>query len=201
MKQSILFLFISVLIAAGGCKNSAQQAIKDKRQQEMQNKENRVSPPMTAEAMIGGNQVIINYGSPKVHAPDSTDRIGHIWGELVPYNEVWRTGANEATTITFSKDVLIEGQPLERDIYSLFTIPTPEEWTVIFNLNETQWGAFKYDASEDALRVKAKPVAIDERQESLKFEILQDSIPDGGIVRLTWEKLQVDFHFKNAPEK
>lgn len=201
MRQTILFLFITISILAGGCKNSAQQAVKDKRQQEMQSKENRVSPPMTAEATIGENKVTINYGSPKVHAPDSTDRRGHIWGELVPFGEVWRTGANEATTISFSKDVLIEGQPLEKDIYSLFTIPTPDEWTVIFNLNETQWGAFKYDASEDALRVKAKPIAIEQLQESMKFEILQDSIPDGGIVRLSWENLQVDFHFKNAPEK
>ncbi len=200
MRQTILFLFISVSIFTG-CKNSAQQALKDKRKEETQNKENRVSPPMTAEATIAGNKVVINYGSPKVHAPDGTDRNGHIWGELVPFDEVWRTGANEATTISFSKDVLIEGQPLEKNIYSLFTIPTTDEWAVIFNLNETQWGAFKYDASEDALRVKAKPVAMEQLQESMKFEILQDSIPDGGIVRLSWEKLQVDFHFMNAPEK
>jgi len=195
------FLFAITVMAFAGCKNSAEKAVKEKRQQEMQTKENRVSPAMTATAIVDGNQVTINYGSPRVTSPDGRNRDGHIWGELVPYNTVWRAGANEATTISFTKNVLVEGQLLEKDIYSLFTIPNPDEWSIIFNLNETQWGAFKYDASEDALRVKVIPQTIETLQEELKFDILPDSIPGAGIVRLTWERKQVDFHFVNAAEQ
>lgn len=185
---------IPVMIASlslSACKNSSQDAIKEKHKEEMQNKENRVSPLATATANIDGNTVTINYSSPKVKGRQ-------IWGSLVPYGEVWRTGANEATTISFSKGVMIEGQPLTNDIYSLFTIPGPDEWTVIFNLNETQWGAFKYDTSEDALRVQVKPTPVETSTEDLTFSIIPDSIPNAGIVRLNWEKLQVDFHFLNA---
>ena len=116
------------------------------------------------------------------------------------YDEVWRTGANEATTITFTQDVTIEGQNLPKGTYSLFTIPTAEQWTIIFNVNETQWGAFKYDQSEDALRVNVKPTMVETVQENLLFEVIPDAIPNTGIVRLKWEKLQVDFHFVNAAE-
>lgn len=158
----------------------------------MENKNNRVSPLATATATIGGNEVTINYSSPGVKS-----REGKIWGTLVPYNEVWRTGANEATTISFSKNVLVEGQPLAKDIYSFFTIPTPDEWTVIFNVHETQWGAFKYDQSEDALRVKTTPVMLPESTENLVFHILPDSLPNSGIIRMNWEKLQFDVHFVN----
>lgn len=159
----------------------------------MQNKENRVSPPATASATIGTNTITIVYSSPLVKGRA-------IWGSLVPYNEVWRTGANEATTINFTQDVLIEGQSLPKGIYSLFTIPGPEEWVVIFNLNETQWGAFKYEQSEDALRVNVKPVVTESVQENLLFEVLNDATPNTGIVRMRWEKIQVDFHFVNAAE-
>ncbi|MBK7036183.1 MAG: DUF2911 domain-containing protein [Bacteroidetes bacterium] len=175
------------------CGNSSQEAIKEKRQEEMQNKENRVSPPATASATIGTNTITIVYSSPLVKGRP-------IWGELVKYDEVWRTGANEATTITFTQDVTIEGQNLPKGTYSLFTIPTAEQWTIIFNVNETQWGAFKYDQSEDALRVSVKPLAVDAVQENLLFEVMSDSTPNSGIVRLRWEKLQVDFHFVNAAE-
>ena len=184
---------ITVIMFISSCGNSSQEAIKEKRQEEMQNKENRVSPPATATATIGTNTITIVYRSPLVKGRP-------IWGELVKYDEVWRTGANEATTITFTQDVTIEGQNLPKGTYSLFTIPTAEQWTIIFNVNETQWGAFKYDQSEDALRVNVKPTMVETVQENLLFEVIPDAIPNTGIVRLKWEKLQVDFHFVNAAE-
>ena len=156
----------------------------------MESKENRVSPPATATAAIGTNTITINYSSPQVKGRA-------IWGGLVPYGEVWRTGANEATTVEFTQNVLIEGQSLSKDVYSLFTIPGPDEWTIIFNLNETQWGAFKYDQSEDALRVNVKPVATDSLTEAMHFSILPDAAANAGIIQLNWEKLQVDVHFVN----
>ena len=181
---------IAVIMILSSCGNSSQDAIKEKRQEEMQNKENRVSPLATASATISANTITIAYSSPLVKGRN-------IWGELVKYDEVWRTGANEATTITFTQDVTIEGQNLPKGTYSLFTIPTAAEWTVIFNVNETQWGAFKYDQSEDALRVNVKPVTVDAVQENLLFEVINDSTPNSGIVRLRWEKMQIDFHFVN----
>ncbi len=196
MKNKINLLFslaIVAFISFSSCSNSSQDALKEKKRDEMQNKENRVSPAATASATIGTNAVTVAYSSPMVKGRQ-------IWGALVPYNEVWRTGANEATTIEFTQDVLIEGQSLPKGIYSLFTIPTPETWTVIFNVNETQWGAFKYDQSEDALRVVVKPVQLDSVQESLLFEVLPAEMANSGIVRLKWEKLQLDFHFENVGE-
>ncbi|MFN7927347.1 MAG: DUF2911 domain-containing protein [Blastocatellia bacterium] len=75
-----------------------------------------------------------------------------VWGQLVPYNRVWRTGANEATAITFSTDVLIEGQRLAAGSYNFFTIPTENEWAIIFNKVTDQWGSFYYNSEFDALR-------------------------------------------------
>jgi len=132
------------------------------------------------EAKIGSVTVTIEYGRPKVKGRE-------IWGGLVPYGEVWRTGANEATTISFDGDVTIEGKPLPAGTYALFTVPTQDKWTWIFNKTAKQWGAFKYDAAKDALRVEAEPVGH-EPTEEMTFAI------DGDRVVLTWEKLAVGFH-------
>ena len=114
------------------------------------NDEARVSPNAGVMQTIGTTMVHIMYGRPSVN-----DR--EIFGGLVPYDEVWRTGANEATTITFSGDVTIEGQPLAAGTYGLFTLPTADSWTFIFNNTADQWGAFDYDSAEDALRVTVQP--------------------------------------------
>jgi hypothetical protein len=159
-----------------------------------ENKTNRVSPPLSATDTIGGNIVTIQYGSPRVKG-----RV--IWGGLVPYDTVWRTGANEATTIAFTKDVLINGQPLKKDTYALFSIPGREEWQIIFSINEKQWGAFKYKESEDALRIKVTPTALDSLVENMTFIITPDSVSlSAANVALRWEKLQVGFRFENVEE-
>lgn len=160
----------------------------------VESKENRVSPAETATATIGENVVTVDYGSPRVKGRT-------IWGGLVPYNEVWRTGANEATTISFTQDVMINGQLLKKDVYAFFAIPTPTEWTLIFNLDEKQWGAFKYNESDDALRISATPVATEELTENLTFSVKPNDANDGGMVILNWEKLQVEFSFTNIPAK
>ncbi|RMG72406.1 MAG: DUF2911 domain-containing protein, partial [Bacteroidetes bacterium] len=96
---------------------------------------------------IGTAEITINYGSPAAKGRT-------LWGDLVPYGAVWRTGANEATTFTVSQDVTIEGQTLPAGTYSLFTIPGESDWTIIFNKTAEQWGAYEYDEAADALRVK-----------------------------------------------
>lgn len=110
---------------------------------------------------------------------------------IVPYGRVWRTGANEATLFRVTDDVLVNGQPLAAGSYSLHTIPGRDEWTVIFNKDEGQWGSFAYDEKKDALRVKAKPQAAD-NEEWLAFEIEPEN--ESSIrVNIRWERLRVPF--------
>lgn len=137
------------------------------------------------EGTIAGVAVKLEYGRPNVAGRA-------IWGQLVPYGQVWRTGADEATTISFAKDVLVEGQKLAAGTYALFTIPGEKEWTVVFNKTAEQWGAFDYDAKQDALRVTVQPGAAAAPVESLDFVI------EGDRVVLRWEKVAVGFAVKPA---
>ena len=148
------------------------------------------SPPASASAKLGTTDVTIKYSSPSVKGRK-------IWSELVPYGQVWRTGANDATTITFSKDVTIEGQHLKAGTYSMFTIPTENEWTIVFNKTAKQWGAFKYDQTQDALRVKATPAAAQTMNERLKIDITPKG-KNTGVVMIMWENLMVPFTVKTA---
>lgn len=141
---SSFFLKSSLIVLSVFCIHSLTLA------QERANTEVRVSPNASITQTIGTTMVSINYGRPAV-------RNREIFGQLVPFNKVWRTGANEATTITFSDDVMIEGEKLKAGTYSLFTIPGKDKWTLIFNNVPAQWGAFDYDSSKDALRVKVEP--------------------------------------------
>src|SRR3974377_2446327 len=99
---------------------------------------------------IGLTDITINY-----HRPLANGR--QVWGKLVPYGQVWRAGANENTTITFTDPVTIEGQALDKGTYGLHMIPGENEWTVIFSKDSNDWGSFSYKQAEDALRVPVKP--------------------------------------------
>ena len=142
------------------------------------------SPHAVLTQTVGTTDVTIDY-----HRPGVKGR--QIWGALVPYGKVWRTGANEATTISFSDDVTIDGKPLPKGTYSLHTIPGPNEWTIIFNKVAKQWGSFSYKQEEDALRVTAKPhaAAMTEWRE-FAFPSLS---ADNATVEIRWEKLAVPF--------
>ncbi len=145
----------------------------------------RASKNGKTEGTIDGVNVSLEYGRPNV-------KERKIWGGLVPYGKVWRTGANEATTISFSADITIGGgRTLVEGTYGLFTIPDESSWVFIFNETADQWGAFSYDAGEDALRVSAKPKAA-EHVESMEFVI------EGSSVVLRWEKLAVGFEVAPA---
>ena len=147
---------------------------------------------------VGITDVIIHYNRPHVNK-----REGHIWGELVPVGYVdqgfgtskaapWRAGANENTTIEFSTDVKIEGQPLAAGKYGFSIAYDPNECTLIFSKNSTSWGSFYYNPAEDALRVKVKPVPADKSVEWLKYEFA-DETPSSTVVQLEWEKLVIPF--------
>jgi len=133
---------------------------------------------------VGVTDITINYSRPGVKGRA-------IWGALVPYDKVWRTGANEATTIQFSDDVTVNGEKLPKGTYSLHTIPSQNEWTIIFNKVADQWGSYSYDEKSDALRVKAKPEKADFR-EWLSYEFPQISA-DQATIAIRWENLSVPF--------
>lgn len=131
------------------------------------------------EGTVAGVAVVVEYGRPSVGGRA-------IWGALVPYGQVWRAGADEATTISFDRDVKIEGQALAKGTYALFTIPGESSWTVIFNKTAKQWGAYDYDVKQDALRVTVTAKA-GEHVEALDYVI------EGDAVVLRWEKVAVPF--------
>lgn len=148
---------------------------------------------------IGITDVTLHYNRPGVKG-----REGQIWGKLVPVGYVdqgfgtskaapWRAGANENTTIEFSGDVLVEGQPLSAGKYGLFIAYGPDQSTLIFSRNSSSWGSFFYDPKEDALRVNVKPVPMDKEVEWLKYEFL-DEKENTATVALEWEKLSIPFH-------
>jgi len=141
---------------------------------------------------IGLTDIAIRYHRPVVGGRT-------VWGKLVPYGDVWRAGANENTTISFSDAVAIEGQPLAAGTYGLHMIPGKEEWTVIFSKAANSWGSFSYRQEEDALRVNVKPEAS-EFHEALTYDFdqLKD---DSTVVTLRWEKLAAPFKVSiNLPE-
>lgn len=144
----------------------------------------RPSPKSSLMQVVGLTDITINYNRPGVKGRQ-------IWGALVPYDKVWRTGANEATTIELSDDVWINGNKLAKGLYSLHTIPTAGDWTVIFNSVAEQWGSYSYDAAKDALRIQVKPETADHR-EWMSFEIPEMTTDTAKIV-LRWEKIAVPF--------
>ena len=118
--------------------------------QDRGNQQARTSPNASVSQTIGTTVVEITYGRPSVNERQ-------IFGSLVPLGQVWRTGANEATSITFSDDVLLEGNPVEAGTYSLYTVPNEDEWTIIINDN-INWGT-TYDEAADILRFNVSPEA------------------------------------------
>ena len=147
----------------------------------------RPSPKASVTQVLGTTEVVITYSRPAAKG-----RV--IWGDLVPYDKVWRTGANEATTFQVSADVLVEGQKLPAGLYSLQTIPGKAEWAVIFNRNAKLWGAYDYRPEDDVLRVKVKPRPA-ETHEWLTFAVTPTS-SESGLVTMEWETLKVSFAVK-----
>lgn len=145
-------------------------------------KNSRPSPAAITEFKVGNANIKISYSAPSVKGRE-------IWGKLVPYGEVWRTGANEATVFETDADIKVEGQTLPKGTYALFTIPGKDEWVIIFNKNAKQWGSFSYKPAEDALRVTVRPGLSSSFNEVFKIVGNVD-----GSVSIAWEKLEVIFN-------
>ena len=136
--------------------------------------------PASMEARAKGEATLDNQNERKPGEP------------IVPYNHIWRAGANEATMFAVTDDVLINGQPLKAGTYSLHTVPGKDEWTVIFNSDAGQWGSFTYDDKKDVLRVKTKPQMVSDNQEWLMYSF--DPVTENSAtVNIRWEKVRVPF--------
>jgi hypothetical protein len=151
-------------------------------------KSKRPSPPATATGKVMGATITIDYSSPSVKGRK-------IWGGLVPYNKVWRTGANEATLFKTDKEIKVEGKRLPAGKYSLYTIPGEKEWVFIFNSQTGQWGVkdneeTSEDPAKDVLRVTVKPEKSSSFNERMKFEV------DKAGFALLWENLKVPVSVK-----
>jgi tetratricopeptide (TPR) repeat protein len=175
LKRSVVALVAIAALSLGNPFCHAQSALLDLP---------RDSQHSVITQRIGITDITINYHRPLVKGRT-------IWGKVVPYNEVWRTGANENTTITVTDPVSIEGKPLAKGVYALFTIPGENQWTIIFSKVHTAWGSFTYKEAGDALRVTVKPQAS-EAHEALTFDF-DDVKADSAVATLRWEKLAVPF--------
>src|SRR5437016_13044013 len=140
------------------------------------------SPKAAVSQTVGLTDITISYHRPAVNQRK-------IWGELVPYNEPWRAGANENTTITFSTPVKVGDRALEAGTYGLHMVPTEKDWTVAFSRVASAWGSFSYDEKEDAARITVSPQPAD-FEERLSYRFV-DPTENAVTAVLRWEKLQV----------
>jgi hypothetical protein len=143
--------------------------------QERSNDGAKASPNAAVSQTIGTTQVSLTYGRPSVNDRD-------IFGGLVPYDTVWRTGANESTAITFSDDVLIEGERVEAGTYSLYTLPGEDMWSIIIN-DKLSWGT-QYDMNEDVLRVEVEPEESSTMEQMMIY--FENISADSGHMIIHW---------------
>ena len=147
------------------------------------------SPACTLKQRVGLTDIEIAYSRPGVK-----DRT--IFGGIVPYGQVWRTGANQATKITFSTPVKLEGHDIPAGTYALFTIPGEDKWTIIINKGANQWGAFQYNEKDDVVRFPVTPVTLtDTRIETfaIEFNRIRD---ESALLDLVWDRTVVPIHLE-----
>lgn len=159
---SLIALFIVNFMAAQGKPSSSKEATTGK---------------------INGATITVNYGSPSVNGRE-------IWGALVPFNQVWRAGANDATTFESDKELTIEGAKLPAGKYSFFIIPNDKECIIIFNKEANQWGAYKYKEQEDQLRVTVKQKITKSKAEKLVYTIGKN------LISLSWDNWNIPISVK-----
>jgi len=178
MKQIFsAFLFLTVALSATQCSGQATE-----------DKSKRPSPPATFTSTSNDPKITINYSQPAVKGRT-------IGKDIAPYGQVWRTGANEATTFEVNRDVKVEGQPLKAGKYSLFTIPGENEWKIIFNSVIPSWGIKQggeanREAANDALTVSVKPTKAPQFTERMTFA------QKGDKIALMWGDTEVAFTVK-----
>ena len=157
--------------------------------------EPRASPNGYAGATVGTTDVFVQYGRPSLRGRSYFEE----GSELAPIGAVWRTGANEAATVTFSDDVRVEGQRVPAGTYALFTVPSEGDWTVILNDTAEQWGSFRYDEAMDRVRVTVEPMFDAPMQEQFEIRFAEVS-EDSGTMLLHWGTVGVPVTITEAAE-
>jgi hypothetical protein len=152
----------------------------------------RPSPDATVIQYVGVTEITIDYSSPGVKGRK-------VWGELVPFGEIWRTGANEATTITFSDAVKVNGNELPAGTYGLHTIPGENEWEFIFSKDTKIDGSSNFNKDNEVLRIKAKP---EEHHFMERLTFLFTDVTDNSVsVNLLWDKLKISFNIETNTQE
>lgn len=172
-KLSAMFAALCMLIGLG---NVSAQSLKLP----------QASSGQTIIQDFGLGKITVNYSRPNAKGRK-------IFGELVPYNTVWRTGANSATTIQFTDDIELDGHKLAAGEYGLFTIPGKDEWTIVINKTAKQWGAYNYKAEDDVLRFKVKSTETREQTETFTIQFM-NVLPASCDLQLNWEHTAVKIH-------
>ena len=151
-----------------------------------------LSPAGQVIQNVGFTQIKVYYERPAVRGRTPED----IWGKLVPWDKVWRTGAGNCTTISLSQEVTINNKKIPGGKYALFTIPRKDKWTIILNKDTLAYGAYRYDQALDVVRVDVKPVNTERFFESLTIDI--DVIPNDARVFISWLNTQVSFDIRTG---
>lgn len=142
---------------------------------------------------LGIGKITLTYSRPNAKGRE-------IFGGLVPYGEVWRTGANTSTQITFTENVSLEGHAVPAGQYSLFTIPNKDVWTIILNKTVGDWGAYSYKQENDFLRFNVKAASVSGKQETLTFQF-QNATTETTDLILSWDKVNLDIHIRSNDEE
>lgn len=148
-------------------------------------------------AKSSGQRIEQDFGlgeiSIKYYRPNTNGR--KIFGGMEPYGAVWRTGANNATVITLTDTIQLEGHIIAPGAYSLFSIPNTNEWTIILNKNINQWGAYTYDEKQDVLRFKVKPIRLEHKVETLTIQFA-DVYEENCLLQIQWENTGINLRLK-----
>ena len=187
---SVLLIVFLIVSCKQETKNVKEVVVEEKASETsaQPDKKKPLSPHTSTMAMIGDAHIHIDYSSPGVR-----NRI--IFGGLLAYDQLWQAGAHMATWIETNKDLIIDGKMLPAGKYGFFTIPSKDEWTIIFNSNWDQHGKDEYEEKDDVLRFKVKPIISDEVTEHLEYQV--NKINDNeGAISLSWEKVSIKFNFK-----
>lgn len=149
-----------------------------------------VSPRQKVEQQFSMSKIIVDYGRPGVKGRK-------IFGELVPYNQVWRAGANSSTKITFGQAVNFGGKTVAAGTYGLFIVPTEKEWKVILNKDFQQWGAYTYDPKQDVVDVTVPVNKLADKQEWFEITLNPTDENSGNLV-IKWDMAQAEITLKPA---
>ncbi|CAH0996488.1 hypothetical protein EMA8858_02620 [Emticicia aquatica] len=151
------------------------------------------SPSTTLTQSLGLTKITIDYSRPSVKGRK-------IFGDLVPYGKIWRTGANKITSIKFDDDVLVNGAAMKAGSYGLYTIPGKNEWTIIFNRDDKQWGSYGYDINKDVIRFNVQPMQPQEFAEKMTIDFVEFT-PTTAFLSIKWESTEVRFKIEQKVEE